>query len=160
LGSDDIIELEARSFKKPNRLDWEFIFRDTIGVKLNEGELRLKVIIAGDQVSDSWRDVHVPEEWSRAEQEKNAKNTPLQFIIMLTIILSIAYITILGVIRWSKKQFNTGLFLKAFVFFAVIGLINLWNTMPNALWGFKTSEPYSDQLYQVLLVGVIGITYP
>jgi hypothetical protein len=115
--------------------------------------------MAGDQVSDSWREVHVPEEWSRAEQEKNAKNTPLQFIIMLTIILSIAYITILGVIRWSKKQFNTALFLKAFVFFAVIGLINLWNTMPNALWGFKTSEPYSDQLYQVLLVGVIGIIF-
>ena len=158
-GSDDIIELEARSFKKPNRLDWEFIFRDTTGVKLNEGELRLKVLIAGDQVSDSWRDVHVPEEWSRAEQEKNAKNTPLQFIIMLTIILSIAYITILGVIRWSKKQFNTALFLKAFVFFAVIGLMNMWNTMPNTLWGFKTSEPYSDQLFQVLLLGVIGIIF-
>ncbi|MBT7901805.1 MAG: CPBP family intramembrane metalloprotease [Candidatus Marinimicrobia bacterium] len=152
LSPGSMVEQEARSDKKPNRLDWVFTYKDIRDIPTDEGELRIKVLLAGDQVSDAYRYVHIPEEWSRKEQDKNAKMGPISFILFLTVILAVVFITTKGVIRWSKKEFNLPLFYKALGFFVFIGILNQWNRLPSILWVFKTSEPYTDQLYQAILM--------
>jgi len=152
-------ELEANSFKKPNRLDWQFIFQDTTTLIMDEGQLRITVNLAGDNISSSRRSVFVPEEWKRDEEDKKSKWNPLKILLGLVKTFSLAYILIYGTIRWTKKEFNTQLFMQIFLFLSVIGIIDLWSDMPNRLFNFKTEQPYGDQLYQAILIGAIGILF-
>ena len=156
---DQLVELEARSEKKPNRLDWEFQYQDTATVDLDQGELRLLVKLAGEEIVDFQRMVHVPEEWSRAENEKNAKKTPFNFMVILVVVLSLLAAVVSGLIRWSRKQFQLDLFVKTLLIIAAVGLMNAWNSWPNMLWGFSTAEPYNDQLYQGLFSAGLGIVF-
>ena len=50
--------------------DWLVTFEDRSPPALPQGELRVSVAIAGSEVTDTWRFVHVPEEWERAERER------------------------------------------------------------------------------------------
>ena len=156
---ESIIELEARSDKKPNRLDYVFTFKDIRESSADEGELKIKVLLAGDKVSDAYRYVHIPEEWTREEQDKNSKMAPISFILFLTVILAVVFIMTKGVIRWSKKEFNLPLFYKSLGFFIFIGILDQFNGLPNTLYVFKTSEPYADQLYQAILMGSLGVLF-
>ena len=156
---ESIIEQEARSDKKPNRLDWVFTYKDIRESSPDEGELKIKVLLAGDKISDAYRYVHIPEEWTRKEQDKNSKMAPISFILFLSVILAVVFITTKGVIRWSKKEFNLPLFYKGLGFFVFIGILDQFNGLPNTLWVFRTSEPYADQLYQAVLMGSLGVLF-
>jgi len=152
-------ELEARSGKKPNRLDWEFQYKDTNAVDLEEGELRLVYKIAGSEIVDFQRIVYVPEEWSRAQNEKNAQKEPFNFIAILFVALSLLVAVVSGVVRWSRKQFQIDLFFKIFVIIMIAGIINVWNNWPNLLWTFSTAEPFNNQLYQRLFGAALSIIF-
>tara|TARA_Y100000590_G_scaffold148148_2_gene170229 strand:- start:5971 stop:9339 length:3369 start_codon:yes stop_codon:yes gene_type:complete len=155
----DLVELEARSMKKPNRLDWEFQYQDTTAIDLKEGELRLMVKLAGKDIVDHQRMVHVPEDWSRDENQKNAKQAPFNFIMILVVILSLMAAIVWGLIRWSRKQFQLDLFLKTLVILIIVGLLSSWNNWPEILWSFSTSEPYNDQLFQAVFSSGLGIIF-
>ncbi len=152
-------ELEANSSKKPNRMDWQFIFEDTVTYKLDDGQLRIEVNLSGEQITSSNRRVFVPEEWKREEEEKKSKWNPIKIIMGLAKTFSIAYILIYGTLRWIKKEFNIQLFVQTFVFLVFIEAIDLWSDMPNLLFNFKTEQPFGDQLYQTMLLAVIGILF-
>ena len=152
-------ELEAKSSKKPNRMDWNFIFEDVTTFKLDEGKLQISVNVSGNRVTGSNRSVFVPEEWKRQEEEKKSRWNPVQIILGLVKTFSIAFILMFGAIRWTKKEFNVKLFLQAFVFLLIIGLIDLWSDMPNLFYQFKTELPYGDQLYQMVLISIVGLLF-
>ncbi len=63
--------VSATPSKLDNRTDWRFVWADTINYSLKSGECRLVVYLAGSEVSSAMQTVHVPDEWSRAEREKN-----------------------------------------------------------------------------------------
>jgi len=156
---DRLVEIEARSEKKPNRLDWEFLYQDTSTIDLDQGELRLLVKLAGEDIVDFQRMIHVPEEWSRAENEKNANKAPFNFMVILVIVLSLLAAVVSGLIRWSRKKFQLILFVKSLLILVAIGLMDAWNGWPNMLWGFSTAEPFNDQLYQGLFSAGLGIVF-
>ena len=95
--------MEANSFKKPNRLDWRFIFEDTTTYKLETGQLRLIVEISGGEVKGSYRNVFVPEDWKRLEKEKESRWFPVDLILGLIMTFSLAYVLCLILIRWVKQ---------------------------------------------------------
>ena len=164
LNTDSLVELESVSSKKPNRLDWEFKYQDTTMVDLEQGELRLWVKLVGDEVGDYQKMVHVPEEWERAEKEKNAKRTPVTVSMILVVVLSLLACLVLGVIRWSNKQFNKALFLKALVGIIAISVLGSLNEIPTMVWHFSTSKPWNDQVFQeigstALFILFIGLFY-
>ena len=115
---------------------------------LEQGELRLWVKLVGDEVGDYQKMVHVPEEWERAEKEKNAKRTPVTVSMILVVVLSLLACLVLGVIRWSNKQFNKALFLKALVGIIAISVLGSLNEIPTMVWHFSTSKPWNDQVFQ------------
>ena len=146
-------ELEANSFKKPNRLDWQFIFEDTTTYNLDRGQLRLSVSLSGDNITGSYRSVFVPEDWKRSEQEKESRWFPIELILGLSMTFSLAYVVVFGTIRWSKNNFNTLLFIKALILFVILGFVELWSDLPMRYFNFKTEQPYFDQVYQTILLG-------
>ncbi|MFL3007738.1 MAG: CPBP family intramembrane glutamic endopeptidase [Candidatus Neomarinimicrobiota bacterium] len=150
-------ELEANSFKKPNRLDWKFIFEDTTTYKLETGQLRLTVEISGDQIKGSYRNVFVPEDWKRLEKEKESRWFAVELILGLIMTFSLAYVIVFGTIHWSKNNFDTSLFLKALILLCLLGIVQLWSDLPLSFFNFKTEQPYTDQVYQTILMGMVGL---
>ena len=159
LNIENLVELEARSEKMPYRMDWTFQFQDTSIITLEKGELRNIIRISGDKITDFDRTVHVPEEWTRKENEKNAKNEPFNFLVLFVIIFSLLTAIFSGIIRWSKKKFQIDLFIKSLVILVVLSIIGTWNNWPSITWNFSTSEPLADQLFQALFSSGLSIVF-
>src|SRR5260370_25401575 len=60
-----LTEISAEQGKLHNRRNWLFIFSDPAVYPLTTGQARISVLIAGDDVIDIARTIHVPEEWER-----------------------------------------------------------------------------------------------
>ena len=164
---NQLVELEASSLTRPNRIDWFFKYKENSPDSLNElnSDLRINVSIAGDEVINTWREVFIPEGWKRADEEKKSKFIPLEFLITIFLILPIISAISIGLYSWSKKKLNTKLFIKGFIFIAILRLVFTINSYSMTLWDFTTTKPFMTQLYmsifssfiiQVVLVSLIG----
>lgn len=146
-------EVSATPKKLENRTDWNFIYADTVNYVLEKGEGRLGVRIRGDEVSDFYGIVHIPEEWDRNYTEKNKKmdifNGIFRGILVLMFIVGIVF----SIISWSRNEFSKKTFIKflLLVFGLVIfSQINGWNSV---IAGIPTSQPFQN----VILIVVIGL---
>ena len=70
-----LTQVAADEKDRPARTDWSFAFADPRVDVGKDGEARVAVILAGDEVVASRRYVHVPETWLRAERERSGRNT-------------------------------------------------------------------------------------
>jgi hypothetical protein len=151
--------VSAEPSKLPKRTDWLFTFADTLHVSLKEGEARIGVKIAGDEVVDVYRYMHVPEEWER--EERNREN--LTQIIQIFVILTIFIIFVVGVIgasiQWSRKTFSVPAFLTFSIILFSVGIINQINRWPSVLAQFSTAEPLSNQTLMAILIPLIGLIF-
>src|SRR5438034_1828918 len=80
---DSVKEISAEARKRPARGDWAFVFSDTRNYGLPQGEPRISIEIAGDEVVDAVRYVYVPEEWAR--NERGERNLPAIFAVACTV---------------------------------------------------------------------------
>ena len=153
---ENLTELEAKSEKKPNRMDWFFRYRDNRNqVNVGDGELRINIKIAGKEITNIWREVFVPEDWLRSEEEKQSKNMPFSLIEALVIALTILLAIVFGIVRWSKKEFSISIFIKSLIFLMVLRIVSLLNNFSNTIWNFSTSKPYASQLYQSIFSDLV-----
>lgn len=150
LHQEQIRELSAKSINRPNRTDWHFIFQDTNALNLKNGQARIAITIAGDEVVDSYRYVHVPEDWERETiQTKNVQKIT-QFIARL----GQNALLCVGIIA-SFIYYPVNTTLKTII--ATCGVISATflmheiNDWTSKVALFNTSEPYSHQLF-----GLIG----
>ena len=70
-----LTQVAADEKDRPARTDWSFVFTDPHPNVGKDGEARITVILAGDEVVASGRYVFVPETWLRAERERSGRNT-------------------------------------------------------------------------------------
>ncbi len=70
---------------------------------------------------------------------------------------SLAYVIVFGTIRWSKNNFDTLFFLKALTLLVLLGIVQFWSDLPLRFFNFKTEQPYTDQVYQTILMGMVGL---
>ena len=68
-------EISATPQKLKARTDWTFTFADTTIAPLPQGEPRIDVEIAGDEVAAVGRFVYVPEEWQRQQRAAATRDT-------------------------------------------------------------------------------------
>jgi hypothetical protein len=151
-------EVSSVPSKLKERTDWTFTFADTINYTLPEGgEARIAVEIAGDNVVDAHKFVHVPEEWAR--QERDRQSLPGVIRIVCTVINVLLVITgiVVAIVRWSKKQFAAGTFLIILLLLLVVNALNLVNSLPGIIAGFSTAQPYTTQLLMLVLAASIGV---
>lgn len=147
LKPDDLKEISAESRKRPARGDWSFEFRDTRDYGLPEGEARISVAIAGDEVVDASRYIDVPEEWARNERAQ--RNIPgiLGNVCRVALIGIMMAGAIAGTVRWSRKQFfsvrTSFILLGASFLLAGISLVNRWPVITSQL---LTAQPFMLQV--------------
>jgi hypothetical protein len=146
-------EVSAEASKKPARTDWTFVFKDTRDYGLPEGEPRVSIEVAGDQVADTVRYVYVPEEWSRKERAQ--RNLPAIFGLLCTILVIavVAGGAVIGAVHWSRKRaFSTRVFGAVFAILFLLGTVNILNSWPILASQASTTQPLE------LYVGTIIVT--
>jgi hypothetical protein len=151
-------EISSKVAKLPSRKDWLFIFADP-GVVLKSGEARIGVKVAGDQAVFSQKFIFVPEEWSRAERNReNFMNLIKVFcglILGLTVLAGIAY----SLLSWTKKKFEIRDFRSFLAIFSALGLAVFINALPNKLAQFSTREPQVNQIINIVAFGSLKLLF-
>jgi len=159
LNPEDLKRVSAVPSKLPHRTDWEFTYADTVNYPLEEGEARIVVEISGDEVTDSYEYIHVPEEWARQERNKRNLNQVFQGLSGLLIFLMLITGAIGGIVRWSKKNFSVKLFLQFFVLLMGVHIILIINKWPATIAGFSTAEPLSNQTLMAIILPFVGYLF-
>ena len=96
-------EISAISAKQPDRLDWNFTFADTQNFPLEAGQARILITIAGEQLVDNCRYIHVPEDWVRNQDTDRAI---FNLITMICYSLLFAFWLIACILILRRRRIN------------------------------------------------------
>lgn len=157
VGRDQLEEISIKPSQQPHRTDWWATFADRENYPLDEGEARISVGLRGSEVADAYRWIHIPEEWQRQEREKA---TRFQIVIAIcTFVVAGCFMGGIagGIIAWSRKQFDRGLFLSSFGLLSGIGLLNLFNSWPSIAFRFPTAQPLGRSILITIGVSLVGV---
>jgi hypothetical protein len=157
LGEAAIEDVSAKPSKLPERTDWTFEFRDPTAYPLEEGEARIAVVISGDGLTDTYRYIHVPEEWEREDRNRQAVMRVLGIVSGVGVVALFGAGAIGGVVFWSRRRFSVRPFLYAGVAMFSLGVLNLLNGWPGMEAAFSTAQPYLLQAGLALGFGIIGM---
>jgi Type II CAAX prenyl endopeptidase Rce1-like len=138
-------EISAKPNKHPARMDWTFVFRDPSGVQLTQGERRLSIDLAGDQLADAQRFVFVPEAWERAQRRWESV---LQIgSILRGVLMAIAVLVGAGaaIVSWSRGRFAVAMAVVPALALLAVNLASMVNRWPTITAGFSTAQPYALQ---------------
>ncbi len=149
-------EISAVSNKLPARRDWTFTFADTTAHVLREGELRLAVTVAGDQIVDARRLVHVPEAWEREYRSTQSTLGLLRTPRVTFVVILIVVGAVVGIIAWSRGAFPARLAFLAFGLVAVLMLVSLFNNWPALEARFSTAQPLQLQRTILAVAAVVA----
>lgn len=159
-------EISAVSAKLPARRDWTFTFADTAGHALKQGELRLAVEIAGDQVVGARRFVFIPEEWERRLKSEDGLLRAFGVVHAGLLALVILAAGIVAIVLWSRGVFSLragGLTFAVLAFVFMVGVANRWPVIEAR---FSTAQPLplqqvigglSSVLMQLILAALFGL---
>lgn len=159
LDVSELKEISAEPSKLPDRKDWIFTFKDEKNYSLDQGEARISVEIAGDKVVDSYRYIHVPEEWERQQRSRDNQTQVVQIFMGILIFLIFVAGVISSVVNWSRKKFSVSAFLTFFFLLFILGIISVFNEWPSMMSQFSTAEPLSNQIIMMVAISVVGILF-
>jgi hypothetical protein len=152
-------EVSAEPSERPARRDWTFIFEDPAVEVGGRGEARLAVTLAGDEVEDVFRHVHVPEEWQRAAQERFAREALISTVCGAPVGLGLLAAAVAGLVGWSRGRFARTTFLAVSLGLVVVLTLRALNAWPMMSAGFSTSQPWGTQALIGIGAGVIGAVF-
>ena len=154
----DLKEVSAKPSRRAARTDWEFAFVDRTVPSLPQGELRVHVDIAGDEVAGTGRLVHVPEEWTR--QRRGAQTRAFILGILSSVLFGgIALAAaITAVVSWSRRRYAPWLFVAGAALMLVISVAAGANGWPMLLTELSTAQPLQLQIIAVISLGLVGLT--
>jgi len=151
-------EVSARPRKQKARTDWTFTFTDLSIAALPQGEPRIDVDLAGDEVTAVSRYVFVPEDWDRRQRAASTRNLIIQIaesIVFGGLLLGSA---IAGIIAWSRSRYAPRLFLYAAAFVLIISAVDFLNKLQIVIAALRTEVPLQLQLIGVIAISGVGLT--
>jgi len=146
-------EVSATPAKFKARTDWAFTFQDPLASSLKEGELRLDVKIAGDQVVDVYRYVHVPEMWSRRDRNAETSADAVYFALIGLMAVSLAIGFFIELFHWRRCPVAAGLMVAVFVCLSLLDGARWINQWPAQIFDFSTAQPWLDQVWKLAGIG-------
>jgi hypothetical protein len=144
----------AEEKQRPSRTDWIFAFADPRVAVGGDGEARVQVNIAGDEIAAAGRLVHVPEEWQRRERDREGRLTIVKLLLSGVIALAGIAAVVMAVLEWTRGHIDrrASIIVAAIAFaFAVVGIANRW---PRFAMNLNTAEPIGSQI-SIAIVGAI-----
>jgi hypothetical protein len=154
-------EISAISEKKPERIDWIFTFSNPTAYRVTnnslQGQARIAILIAGNEVVDHYQYVFVPEQWQREDRQQQTTYQLLVTICLILLAMLLIFSGIQAIISWVHHNFAVHTFLLFFGMLVSKSIIQFFNLFPVLVSGFKTSEPYTNQLLTLAMTLVIQI---
>jgi hypothetical protein len=150
-------EVSARPAKLPARTDWTFTFADTSLPPLPRGELRVEIVLAGDEVARSRRYVFVPQDWERRQQAAETRNLILRILVGVVFGGLLVSAAIAGIVSWSRGRYTPRLFLMTTGFMFVVALIGAVDSWPTTFAELRTEIPLPLQVAGVVGIGLVAL---
>ncbi|MEO7275930.1 MAG: type II CAAX endopeptidase family protein [Vicinamibacterales bacterium] len=150
-------EVSARPEKLAARTDWTFTFADTTIAPLPQGEARIDVRVAGDEVVAVRRYVFVPEDWERQERAAGTRSVIVRILAGILFGGLLLAAAIIGVILWSRRHYSPLVFLLGATLMLVAAVANGANGFPALMAALSTAQPLPLQLGAVAGVGLVGL---
>ena len=144
----DIYEVSAVPKQLPERIDWTFTFAHKLGEPIKEGEARIVVTLAGDQLAHYYQKVHLPETWKRQEQKEHAATNALQTLCNLLIRILCLLGMCIALLFWAYKKIPGRVFAASFALFILLFTVKLVDNWPQLLAQLNTTEPYANQVFK------------
>ncbi|MBN2774171.1 MAG: CPBP family intramembrane metalloprotease [Prolixibacteraceae bacterium] len=149
-------EISVSPEKLENRTDWEFIFADTVNYQMETGQGRYIVKLSGEEISMAYPYIYVPEEWIRDYNNNQGKLSVIRSAGQVIIFGILAFGLVMSIIFWTKKRFNTRIFLFAFLFFFLFYLFDSLNSWDSLIAGYQTQLPFSNYVVMMLISLVVS----
>lgn len=141
----EVEEIEVSPRKRPARMDWTVTFGSRREPLLAQGDRRATVQIAGDEVTDAYKWVHVPEKWERDERDRSGRLAIARISGGVGIALVILGGAVAGVVSWVRRRFAVRAFLLTWALVGVLGLIGLALAWPQHVVEFSTAQAWALQ---------------
>ena len=151
-------EVSAKPQKQKARTDWTFTYTDATLAPLPQGEPRIDVDLAGDEIASVARYIYVPEEWERQQRAASTRNVVIQIAVAVVFGGLLLAAAIGGMVSWSRGRYTPRLFLAAAALVLAASAVDIANGWPTVVAGLSTSAPLPIQLLGILAVGVIGLS--
>ena len=148
-------EVSAEPEKRPERIDWRFVFSDTKAFPIEQGDARVAVEIVGDEVADAYRFVHVPENWERDARNRDSAAQLVRIACTVAAILIFVAGAVIGVVRWSKGRFAPRAFAVSLAAIVILGLTGLANSWPSITTQFSTAQPFGLQAGMIVAGAIL-----
>ena len=155
LAPGDLKEVSADPSQRPARRDWTFVFADRTR-SLPQGEARVAAVVAGDEVSDVYRLVHLPEDWERDERSRSSLVGILGIIGGILLALGALAAAVVAVVSWSRRKFSARTFFWLAPILFLLQLAAFFNGWPAMISNLSTAQPLSHQLLGLIAGGFIG----
>lgn len=150
-------EVSALASKKPNRMDWEFVFAHPPAFTLNHGQARISIAISGDLVTDAHRYIHVPEVWLRQQHNEQTMHSAVQGLSGSLLFIFLALTMFYALCTFN---FTVASLLKFGLLLFGLSVVNAFNRWPVVLAAFSTSEPFGSQVTRAIIDHFIsGLMY-
>ncbi len=155
LAPGDLEEVSAEPSQRPARRDWTFVFADRTR-SLPRGEARVAAVVAGDEVSDVYRLVHLPEDWEREERSRGNLVRILGIVGGILLVLGGLAAAVVAAISWSRRKFSARTFLWMAPILFLLQLAAFSNGWPAMMSNLTTAQPLSHQLLALIAGGLVG----
>ncbi len=142
----------AEPTARPNRRDWTFTYADTTAYPLDQGQARITLDLAGAEVNDVSRSVHVPETWQRDARSRRTDTEILSTVAAILLTFFLVAGLIASIVWWARGSFRTWTFVGVAGAVFVVLAASTANGWPSTLAGLDTAQPYLTQV----LFSVIG----
>lgn len=150
-------EISAQPARRKSRTDWTFTFVDTTVPPLPQGEPRVGVDIAGDEIVSAGRFIFVPEEWQRRDRAADTRNLILRILDTMIFAGLLVGAAVAGMIQWSRGRYTPRLFLVAAGLMLLLSFVRSANLFPNVLASLVTEAPLQLQIVGIAGIGIVGL---
>jgi len=159
LGLDpaSLTEVGAEERQRQARADWAFTFAEP-GVDVGaDGEARVVISIAGDEVAAYGRYVHVPEAWQRAERERDGRTLALRMVLAGVLGVAALVALVMAVIDWIHGRRDRRALTAIAALVLALGALSTANAWPQMTLELRTTEPLLVQVAQAVALSAVGI---
>ncbi len=161
LGADpgQVREISASEIARPARTDWTFVFVALEGYPLGQGEGRLEVRIAGEEVTGYRRFVHLPEEWERERRSEASRRGLASMAVLGPLLLLGLVASIFALVRWAQGALDTAPIRPLAFAMAGAVLVTALNGWPGSIGMFTTQVSFANQLGITILSLALALLF-
>jgi len=149
-------EVSATSQKRPNRTDWSFVFKNPAITSLAPGDARLQVELSGDELTDAFGFVFIPEDWERANRDRDSKLRIARIVRSIAQAGLIIASVVLAIVAWTRGKFAARLAFTTFGLLFVCMCALAANNWPAIEFNFSTAQPLPLQRTIAIIAPLIG----